>query len=70
LLPCQIGLGLGVEKTHLDLAAVDATGGIGLVDRELDGTLDLVAELRIGACERGRDADLDRFLGRPGASRH
>jgi hypothetical protein len=69
LLARQLGLGLGVEEAHLDLAPVDTPGGVGFVGGELDGPLGFVAELGVGARQRGGHADLQRLPGRPGRAR-
>ena len=79
LLTGKLGLGLGIEKAHLDLAAVDTAGGVCFRDRELDRPLRLVAELGVGAGQGGRHANSQRVLrlrhcarcrGKRGARRH
>jgi hypothetical protein len=47
LLTRKVGLRLRIQELRLDLPAIDAAGCIGLVDREDDGALRLIAEIAI-----------------------
>nr|WP_255276335.1 hypothetical protein [Actinomadura madurae] len=55
-----VGSGLVVEGDQLDLAAVDAAGGVDLFHGEIHGLLRLAAERSVVAGQRLDEADLDR----------
>ena len=58
-----------VLEIDLDLAAVDAALGVGLLDRELGAPPGMLAVVRDGAGERCRGSDHDRRLGEGGGSK-
>ena len=54
-----VGLGLVVLEQHLDLVAVHAAGGVGLLHRELDAAHLLGADHRAGTGQRQDGAEAD-----------